>query len=213
MKKTKLLLLTSLSPIISLPFVAAKCNTDAKSEDMNKDKSEKDKMTSELTKSSESNQDNNNKNTNIEDNERKNNVETKNDDKGNKSLKDNKENGVMSEKNNNAEMSDMPMKQSLISILDKRPVNNVDAFGHDIGRWYDKVHEEDLKNFKDEFQKILKDIEAEIKKKVEKESTLMELESQFNSLKSRLEKKLDKASTWDHIDAIVDELDAVIKKI
>lgn len=212
MRKTKLLLLTSLSPIISLSFVAAKCNTDAKYEDMNKDKSEKDKMTSELTKSSESNQDNN-KNTNIKDNEIRNNVETKNDDKGNKSLKDNKENDGMSEKNNNAEMSDTPMKQSLVSILDKRPVNNVDASGHDIGRWYDKVHEEDLKNFKDEFQKILKDIEAEIKKKVEKESTLKELESQFNSLKSRLEKKLDKASTWDHIDAIVDELDAVIKKI
>ena len=168
MRKTKLLLLTSLSPIISLPFIAAKCNTDAKSENMNKDKSKKDKMTSELTKSSESNQDNNDKNTNIEDNERNNNAKTKNDDKSNKSLKDNKENGEMSEKNTNSEMSDMPIKQPTMSNLDRRYVNNVDASGYDIGRWYDKINDEDLKDFKEEFHKILTDIEEKIKKTVKK---------------------------------------------
>nr|WP_233749922.1 variable surface lipoprotein [Mycoplasmopsis agalactiae] len=69
MRKTKFLLLTSLSPIISLPFVAAKCNTDAKPEDMNKDKSEKDKMTSELKNSNEST--NNDKNNNTKSNKEK----------------------------------------------------------------------------------------------------------------------------------------------
>ncbi|MCE6056261.1 variable surface lipoprotein [Mycoplasmopsis agalactiae] len=202
MRKTKLLLLTSLSPIISLPFVAAKCNTDAKPEDMNKDKSEKDKMTSELKNSNEST--NNDKNNNTKSNKEKSNTE---------SVTKTSEKDIKSEKIIESEMSDMPMKKAIKSEADKRPVNNVDASGHDIGRWYDKVHEEDLTNFKNEFQKILKDIETQITKNAKNESTQKQLKSQFNSLKSKLEKKLDTASTWDHIDEIVDEIDAVIRKV
>lgn len=52
--------------------------------------------------------------------------------------------------------------------LDRRYVNNVDVLGYDIGRWYDKINDEDLKDFKEEFYKILIDIEEKIKKIVKK---------------------------------------------
>ncbi|EIN15052.1 Hypothetical protein, predicted lipoprotein [Mycoplasmopsis agalactiae 14628] len=213
MRKTKFLLLTSLSPIISLPFVAAKCNTDAKPEDMNKDKLEKDKMTSKLKNSNETKQNNNDKNTNTENMKEKNNTEAKNDDKDNKSLKETKAKDTIDEKNSNREMSDMPIKQSTMSSLDRRTVNNVDASGYDIGRWYDKISDEDLKDFKEEFHKILTDIEEEIKKAVKEETKIKQLESQFNSLKLKLEKKLNKASSWVSVETIVDETDKAIKEI
>lgn len=140
MRKIKFLLLILLFLIILLLFVVVKCNIDVKFEDMNKDKFEKDKMISELKNSNELI--NNDKNNNIKSNKEKSNIEFV--------IKISEKN-IKSEKIIESEMFDMFMKKVIKLEVDKRLVNNVDVSGHDIGRWYDKVHEEDLINFKNEF--------------------------------------------------------------
>lgn len=140
MRKIKFLLLILLFLIILLLFVAVKCNIDVKFEDMNKNKFEKDKMISELKNSNELI--NNDKNNNIKSKKEKSNIEF---------VIKISEKDIKSEKIIESEMFDMFMKKVIKLEVDKRLVNNVDVLGYDIGRWYDKVYEEDLINFKNEF--------------------------------------------------------------
>ncbi|EIN15378.1 Hypothetical protein, predicted lipoprotein, DUF285 family [Mycoplasmopsis agalactiae 14628] len=94
MKKSKFLILGSVASLSAILFVAAKCGAGAKSEEMNKSKLEKDKISSELTN-------NDDKNTNAESNEEKNNTDTPNNDSSTESI--NNENNESSMTNNNAE--------------------------------------------------------------------------------------------------------------
>lgn len=156
MRKIKFLLLILLFLIILLLFVVVKCNIDVKVEDMNRDKLEKDKMVSELIKNNEL-INNNDKNSSNESNVEKSNIEF---------VIKKIEKDIKSEEIIKSEMFDMFMKKVIKLEVDKRLVNDVDVLGYDIGRWYDKISKEDLNEFKEEFEKILNDIEVEIKNKV-----------------------------------------------
>ncbi|TKA59047.1 hypothetical protein MBOVa_4520 [Mycoplasmopsis bovis 8790] len=209
MKKSKFLLLTSLSPIISLPFVAASCVTEAKADN---------KMEKDIKKNENVGEKNSSETMNDKQKQDKSSTESKTEEKGDKgSLKSQEDksmtNDSASSSSSTREMADMPMKKAEKSEADKRPFNNVDASGYDIGRWYDKISKEDLDEFKSEFRKILSDISEAIKTKIKDQSTLKTLKRQFEALKNKLESKLENASTWDHIDSIVAEIDPVLAKI
>ncbi|MCE6056421.1 BspA family leucine-rich repeat surface protein [Mycoplasmopsis agalactiae] len=92
MKKSKFLIFGSLASLSAIPFVAARCSASANSEEMNKNKLEKDKITGELTN-------NDDKNTNTDSNEGKNNTDTSNNDSSTETI--NSEMNESSKPNNN----------------------------------------------------------------------------------------------------------------
>ncbi|CBH40666.1 BspA family leucine-rich repeat surface protein [Mycoplasmopsis agalactiae] len=106
MKKSKFLILGSLASLSAIPFVAARCGTSAKSEETNKSKLEKDKITGELTN-------NNDKNTNTNSNEGKNNIDTSNNDSSTETI--NNEMNNSSTPNNNGVQGDEPKAETQVA--------------------------------------------------------------------------------------------------
>ncbi|MCE6115277.1 BspA family leucine-rich repeat surface protein [Mycoplasmopsis agalactiae] len=110
MKKSKFLILGSLASFSAIPFVAARCGASANSEEMNKNKLEKDKMTNELTN-------NDDKNTNTDSNEGKNNTDTSNNDSSTETLNNEMNNYSMPNNNesNNGVQDDEPKAETEVA--------------------------------------------------------------------------------------------------
>ncbi|EIN15135.1 Variable surface lipoprotein K' (VpmaK') [Mycoplasmopsis agalactiae 14628] len=207
MRKSKFLLLGSLSSLVAIPFVAAKCGGTKETKEDEKKPAEmpgegqkdpkapsKDKATGDKDKAEKD----------------------KADKTGNDSSTSNKDPKAPEEVEPNSN-SNNASSNSYYNELDDRPVNYVDATGFDIGRRFQRdfneLTKQDKQDILTDVDELIKEIEEKINKKFNPYTLInTKLKSLLSEQAIKLKSKIKQNKTFDDADKSFNELFDFVEK-